>query len=95
LYNYHTILSSSVPSYRLISQNLGHYGYGYENDLIHEILRFLQVKDKEKREEKPPFIDYSCLRSKTVQILLLSSAFTAFGMYNPLFSLVSSVYVYV
>ncbi|CAG7725857.1 unnamed protein product [Allacma fusca] len=47
-----------------------------------------KVKDKEKREDKPPFLDFSCLRSKTLQILLLSSAFTAFGINTPLFYLI-------
>jgi len=46
------------------------------------------VKDKERREDKPPFIDFTCLRSKTLQILLLSTTFTAFGINTPLFHLV-------
>ncbi len=47
------------------------------------------MKDKEKREEKPSFLDLSCLRSKTLQILLLSAATSALGLYTPLFYLVN------
>ncbi|XP_035710933.1 uncharacterized protein LOC110854068 isoform X3 [Folsomia candida] len=43
-----------------------------------------KVKDITKREEKQPFLDFSCLRSKTLQILLLSSAFISFGINSPL-----------
>lgn len=46
------------------------------------------MKEKEKREDKPPFLDFSCLRSKTLQILLLSTSFTSFGINTPLFNLV-------
>lgn len=51
-------------------------------------VHILQMKEKEKREDKPPFLDFSCLRSKTLQILLLSTAFTSFGINTPLFNLV-------
>ncbi|ODM97613.1 Monocarboxylate transporter 10 [Orchesella cincta] len=46
-----------------------------------------KVKEKGKREDKPPFIDCSCLRSKTLRIILMSSACTAFGIFTPLLSL--------
>ncbi|CAL8110048.1 unnamed protein product [Orchesella dallaii] len=49
--------------------------------------RKVKVKDLARREDKPPLIDYSCLKSKTLQILLLSSAFTAFGINSPLYQL--------
>ncbi|CAL8110037.1 unnamed protein product [Orchesella dallaii] len=46
-----------------------------------------KVKEKGKREDRPPFIDCSCLRSKTLRIILMSSACTAFGIFTPLLSL--------
>lgn len=48
-----------------------------------------KIKDKNKLDDKPPFIDFSTLKSKTVRILLLSTGVSAFGINTPIFHLVS------
>ncbi|CAG9801706.1 unnamed protein product [Chironomus riparius] len=50
-----------------------------------------KIKDKTKQFESPPFFDFSTLKSKTVRILLLSSAITAFGINTPLFYLAHQI----
>ncbi|XP_070508264.1 monocarboxylate transporter 2-like isoform X3 [Chironomus tepperi] len=50
-----------------------------------------KIKDKTKQFENPPFFDFSTLKSKTVRILLLSSAITAFGINTPLFYLAHQI----
>jgi hypothetical protein len=56
-------------------------------------LKNQKKKVKEKKghvtTEKPPFFDFSPLRIRTVQILLMSSATGAVGLYTPIFYLVS------
>ncbi|KAK8733172.1 hypothetical protein OTU49_006503 [Cherax quadricarinatus] len=48
-----------------------------------------QVKDKHKAEsEKPPYFDLSCLKYRTVQVLLITAAITSVGLYTPLFYLI-------
>lgn len=46
-----------------------------------------KIKDKNKLDDKPPFIDFSTLKSKTVRILLLSTSVSAFGINTPIFHL--------
>ncbi|CAG0916926.1 unnamed protein product [Notodromas monacha] len=47
-----------------------------------------KVKDTKKQIiEKPPYCDFSSLRSKHVQILMVSNALCGFGIYSPLFHL--------
>ncbi|CAL8110033.1 unnamed protein product [Orchesella dallaii] len=46
-----------------------------------------KIKEKGKRSDRPPFLDFSCLSSRSLQLLILSTAFTAFGSYSPLFHL--------
>lgn len=44
-----------------------------------------KIKDKNKnQDDKPPFFDISCLKSRTIQILLVSTALGAFGLNTPL-----------
>ena len=44
-----------------------------------------KIKDKNRsQEDKPPFFDISCLKSRTIQILLVSTALGAFGLNTPL-----------
>jgi len=56
-------------------------------------LKNQKKKVKEKKGhvtvEKPPFFDFSPLRIRTVQILLISSGTSAVGLYTPIFYLVS------
>lgn len=40
-----------------------------------------KIKDKNKIDDRPPFFDFSTLRSKTVRILLVSTGISAFGEY--------------
>lgn len=47
-----------------------------------------KIKDKNKVEEKPAFLDTTALRSKTVRILLASTGLSAFGINTPIFYLV-------
>ncbi|ODM97624.1 hypothetical protein Ocin01_09058 [Orchesella cincta] len=54
---------------------------------------FLQIKEKGKRSDRPPFLDFSCLSSRSLQLLILSTAFTAFGSYSPLFHLGSTLVI--
>ena len=46
-------------------------------------------KDKNKMENKPPYFDLTTLKAKPFHIVLLSTAFAAFGIYTPLFFFVS------
>lgn len=46
-----------------------------------------QIKEKEKKNDGPPFLDVESLTSRSMQILLVSCAFTAWG-HSPLFHLV-------
>lgn len=48
-----------------------------------------KIKDKNKIDDKPPFIDFSTLKSKTVRYLLLSTGVGALGVNTPIFHLVS------
>ncbi|XP_036139120.1 uncharacterized protein LOC105838603 isoform X2 [Monomorium pharaonis] len=45
-----------------------------------------KIKDKNKAD-KPPFFDFSTLKSKTVRILLISTGISAFGINTPIFYL--------
>lgn len=47
-----------------------------------------KIKDKNKPDDRPPFFDFSTLRSKTVRILLVSTGISAFGINTPIFYLV-------
>lgn len=42
------------------------------------------MKEKNRASKCHDFFDFKTLRSKTVRIILLSSAFTAFGIYIPI-----------
>ncbi|XP_044739850.1 monocarboxylate transporter 10-like [Chrysoperla carnea] len=46
-----------------------------------------KIKDKNKVDDRPPFFDFSTLRSKTVRILLMSTGISAFGINTPIFYL--------
>ncbi|XP_058825052.1 monocarboxylate transporter 12-like isoform X2 [Topomyia yanbarensis] len=50
-----------------------------------------KIKDKNKHDDRPPFFDFSTLRSKTVQILLASTGLSAFGINTPIFYLAHQV----
>lgn len=49
-----------------------------------------KIKDKNKADDRPPFFDFSTLKSKTVRILLVSTGISAFGINTPIFYLVTS-----
>ena len=54
--------------------------------------RKIKNKDKEKnklQDDTPPFFDFNTLKSRTVQIILMSVSLTHFGIYTPLFLIVS------
>lgn len=48
-----------------------------------------KIKDKNKAADRPPFFDFSTLKSKTVRILLVSTGISAFGINTPIFYLVT------
>ena len=59
--------------------------------------RKIKNKDKEKnklQDDTPPFFEFSTLKSRTVQIILMSVSLTHFGIYTPLFLIVSSRYTF-
>lgn len=51
-----------------------------------------KIKDKNKVDDGPPFLDFSTLKSKTVRILIISTAVSAFGINTPIFYLVSFLF---
>lgn len=51
-----------------------------------------KIKDKNRHDDRPPFLDFTTLRSKTVRILLVSTGISAFGINTPIFYLVSLLY---
>lgn len=53
--------------------------------------RKIKSKDKEKnkvQEDKPPYFDFTTLRSRTIQILLGSIALSSIGINVPIFFMV-------
>ncbi|KAL1492002.1 hypothetical protein ABEB36_012511 [Hypothenemus hampei] len=46
-----------------------------------------KIRDKNKIDDKPPFFDFTALRSITVRILLFSTSITALGINTPIFYL--------
>uniref|UniRef100_A0A1B0DRA6 Major facilitator superfamily (MFS) profile domain-containing protein n=1 Tax=Phlebotomus papatasi TaxID=29031 RepID=A0A1B0DRA6_PHLPP len=46
-----------------------------------------KIKDKNKQDDSPPFFDFRTLRSKTVRILLVSTAISGFGINTPIYYL--------
>ena len=57
--------------------------------ILHLKTQKKKIKDKNKsKEDTPPFFDTSCLKSKTIQILMISSGFSALGAQTPLYYLV-------
>lgn len=53
-----------------------------------------KAKDKSAQKEKPPFFDFAVLKSRTVQILIIGSALSSFGINAPIMLLVTICYVY-
>ena len=51
-------------------------------------------KDKAKIENKPPYFDLTTLKAKPFHIILLATAFAAFGAYTPLFFFVSNSFIF-
>ena len=56
--------------------------------------RKIKNKDKEKnkaQDDRPPYFDFTTLRSRTIQILLLSIAVASIGLNAPLFYMVRAI----
>ena len=50
----------------------------------------IKIKDKNKaQEDKLPFFDFSCLKSRSFQIILLSSSLVSVGMFTPFLLLIT------
>lgn len=48
---------------------------------------------KKKTSDKPPYFDFSVLKSRTIQIILSGTCISHFGMTAPLFLMVSTSYI--
>ena len=60
--------------------------------ILHLKTQKKKIKDKNKsKEDIPPFFDTTCLKSKTIQIILLSTGFGALGVNTPLYYLVNQL----
>lgn len=59
--------------------------------ILHLKTQKRKVKEKNRHNNRAPFFDAKTLRSKTVRIILLSSAFSAFGIYIPIVHLAQTV----
>ena len=60
--------------------------------ILHLKTQKKKIKDKNKsKEDIPPFFDTTCLKSKTIQIVLVSTGFGAFGVNTPLYFLVNQL----
>ena len=58
--------------------------------------RKIKSKDKEKnkiQDDTPPFFDFTTLKSRTVQLLLLSVGVGSFGLNSPIFYLVRCYFI--
>ncbi|XP_077487540.1 monocarboxylate transporter 11-like [Amblyomma americanum] len=47
-----------------------------------------KIKEKQPRTEKPPFFDFSVLRTRTLRVVMVAAALAAAGLYTPFFCLV-------
>ena len=59
--------------------------------------RKIKNKDKEKnkiQDDAPPFFDFTCLRSRTIQILLLSVFIASVGLSTTFFFMVNLSHIY-
>ena len=59
-----------------------------------KLIFWQQVKDKSRNDDKPPYFEMQCLRIRSIQILVLSTAVFSAGLYAPLFFLVSWIDFY-
>lgn len=59
--------------------------------ILHLKTQKRKVKEKNRQNNRTPFFDLKTLRSQTVRIILLSSAFSAFGIYIPIVNLANTV----
>ena len=59
--------------------------------ILHLKTQKRKVKEKNRHNNRSPFFDVKTLRSQTVRIILLSSAFSAFGIYIPIVHLAQTV----
>lgn len=59
--------------------------------ILHLKTQKRKVKEKNRHNNRSPFFDVKTLRSQTVRIIMLSSAFSAFGIYIPIVHLAQTV----
>lgn len=59
-------------------------------------MKIHQVKEKKThiRTPKPPFLDFSPLRSSTVRMLAISTSIAALGIYTPIFFMVKRLFLF-
>lgn len=60
--------------------------------ILHLKTQRRKVKEKNRTEKREKFIDTKTLRSQTVRIILVSSAFSAVGIYMPILHLAPTVH---
>ncbi|GAB6027523.1 hypothetical protein CHUAL_001771 [Chamberlinius hualienensis] len=46
-----------------------------------------KVKEKNRSEEKPPYFDFTTVKTRTLQIIMLSTGVSSLGIYSPIFYL--------
>ena len=57
--------------------------------ILHLKTQKRKIKDKNKSlDDTPPFFDLSCLKSRTIQIILVSTGVSALGVNAPIYYLV-------
>lgn len=59
--------------------------------ILHLKTQRRKVKDKNRKNKRSTFFDIKTLRSQTVRIILVSSAFSALGIYIPIIHLAQTV----
>lgn len=59
--------------------------------ILHLKTQKRKIKEKNRQANRTSFFDFKTLRSQTVRIILISSAFSAFGIYIPIVHLAQTV----
>ena len=61
--------------------------------ILHLKTQKRKIKDKNKSlDDTPPFFDLSCLKSRTIQIILLSTGVSSLGVNAPIYYLVNQIF---
>lgn len=58
--------------------------------ILHLKIQRRKIKEKNPRVNKPPFFDFSPLKDRPLQILMVATGFFSLGFLSPLFFLVNN-----